>query len=151
APFQVFLCDFLTPYPNTASSADVGFPLHLPEGALIDEVDFNYWDTVVDGEPDFNLRQIGVGGSGQILSQVLPGWDQGAKTATFAVSPRHEVHNEGHSYALNFHADTVDGSQYQGLYNITIRYRLQVSPPPEEATFGDVPTDHPFFQFVEAL
>ena len=30
-------------------------------------------------------------------------------------------------------------------------YRLQVSPPPGVATFSDVPTSHPFFQFVEAL
>jgi hypothetical protein len=26
-----------------------------------------------------------------------------------------------------------------------------VSPPPQTATFNDVPTDHPFFQYVEAL
>jgi S-layer family protein len=30
-------------------------------------------------------------------------------------------------------------------------YKLQVSPAPANATFGDVPTSHPFFQFVEAL
>jgi S-layer homology domain len=30
-------------------------------------------------------------------------------------------------------------------------HHLQVSPAPGAATFGDVPTGHPFFQFVEAL
>ena len=30
-------------------------------------------------------------------------------------------------------------------------YNLQVSAAPVTATFGDVPTSHPFFQFVEAL
>jgi hypothetical protein len=30
-------------------------------------------------------------------------------------------------------------------------YRLRVSPAPATATFSDVPTGHPFFQFVEAL
>jgi S-layer homology domain len=30
-------------------------------------------------------------------------------------------------------------------------YKLQVSPAPLAATFGDVPTDHMFFQFIEAL
>jgi hypothetical protein len=30
-------------------------------------------------------------------------------------------------------------------------WHRQVSPPPPLATFNDVPTDHPFFQFVEAL
>jgi hypothetical protein len=32
-----------------------------------------------------------------------------------------------------------------------IRWKRQVSPPPVTATFNDVPTNHPFFQFVEAL
>jgi hypothetical protein len=30
-------------------------------------------------------------------------------------------------------------------------YRYQVSPAPAGASFGDVPTGHPFFQFIEAL
>ena len=32
-----------------------------------------------------------------------------------------------------------------------IGFRLQVSPAPGTATFNDVPTSHPFFQYVEAL
>jgi hypothetical protein len=32
-----------------------------------------------------------------------------------------------------------------------VGYVLQVSPPPPTATFNDVPTSHPFFQYVEAL
>ena len=32
-----------------------------------------------------------------------------------------------------------------------VYYKLQVSPPPATATFTDVPTTHPFFQYVEAL
>jgi hypothetical protein len=47
--------------------------------------------------------------------------------------------------------DLNDATHYEGLYWITVRYRLQVSPAPEVATFGDVPTNHPFFQFIEAL
>jgi len=34
---------------------------------------------------------------------------------------------------------------------MAMRWHRQVSPPPAAATFGDVPTTHPFFQFVEAL
>jgi S-layer homology domain len=30
-------------------------------------------------------------------------------------------------------------------------FELQVSPAPPAATFGDVPTTHVFFQFIEAL
>ena len=31
------------------------------------------------------------------------------------------------------------------------RYQLQVSPAPATASFNDVPSSHPFFQFIEAL
>ena len=34
---------------------------------------------------------------------------------------------------------------------MAVRWSRQVSPAPAVATFGDVPTDHLFFQFVEAL
>src|SRR5690349_11020441 len=35
--------------------------------------------------------------------------------------------------------------------DIYLRYHLTVSPAPGVATFNDVPTNHPFFQYVEAL
>ena len=38
-----------------------------------------------------------------------------------------------------------------GVGGVKIIWRRQVSPPPASSTFGDVPTDHPFFQFIEAL
>ncbi|HEY1252933.1 MAG TPA: S-layer homology domain-containing protein [Thermoanaerobaculia bacterium] len=34
---------------------------------------------------------------------------------------------------------------------VILGYKLQVSPPPLFADFNDVPTDHPYFQFIEAL
>jgi hypothetical protein len=37
------------------------------------------------------------------------------------------------------------------LTAVRVYYTLQVSPAPAVATFTDVPTSHPFFQFVEAL
>jgi len=35
--------------------------------------------------------------------------------------------------------------------SVRIYYFLQVSPAPAIATFSDVPTSHPFFQWIEAL
>ena len=37
------------------------------------------------------------------------------------------------------------------LLGVRLFYHLQVSPAPTVATFADVPTSHPFFQFIEAL
>ncbi len=42
-------------------------------------------------------------------------------------------------------------SASHGLAGAVVRWRRSVSPAPDTATFGDVPTDHPLFQFVEAL
>ena len=56
--------------------------------------------------------------------------------------------------------DNLDDSYYvqvnasdssRQLAGIVVGYKLQVSPPPATATFGDVPTSHLFFQFIEAL
>jgi hypothetical protein len=50
----------------------------------------------------------------------------------------------------------TDPGKPPAAYGIRVRKMLvqwfrQVSPPPAAATFGDVPMNHPFFQFVEAL
>ena len=37
------------------------------------------------------------------------------------------------------------------LVGAVVGYKLQVSPAPPTATFGDVPTGHQFFQYIEAL
>lgn len=43
----------------------------------------------------------------------------------------------------------TDGST--GVRQVRLRRKRRVSPPPPTATFADVPTWDPFFQFVEAL
>jgi hypothetical protein len=42
----------------------------------------------------------------------------------------------------------VPGTALLGAF---LSYKLQVSPAPASATFADVPTNHPYFRFVEAL
>lgn len=41
--------------------------------------------------------------------------------------------------------------QYLKMHAVRVYYTLQVSPAPGAATFNDVPTNHPFFQWIEAL
>ena len=45
--------------------------------------------------------------------------------------------------------DVYDGSI--ALLQVRLLFERQVSPAPAVASFGDVPTDHGFFQFIEAL
>ena len=59
------------------------------------------------------------------------------------------VDNEACTYSIhivwNASANTLR------LYKVRAQWERQVSPAPAVATFNDVPTSHPFFQFVEAL
>jgi hypothetical protein len=57
------------------------------------------------------------------------------------------VDNTQHSYVLTGWADASTVM----LGGMIVGYVLQVSPAPATADFADVPTNHPFFQFVEAL
>ena len=50
-----------------------------------------------------------------------------------------------------FIADTNANSIQTAIGAVRINWRRQVSPAPLVATFNDVPTSHPQFQFVEAL
>jgi hypothetical protein len=61
------------------------------------------------------------------------------------------VDNLTHTYLIEV---TLAGNGTIGSHRIgsvLVGYILQVSPAPATATFSDVPTSHPFFQFVEAL
>ena len=58
--------------------------------------------------------------------------------------------NEAHPlYAVIHWEGPLDGSLK--FNDVSVYYNLVVSPAPASASFGDVPTSHPFFQYVEAL
>jgi len=59
------------------------------------------------------------------------------------------VDNDANQLLVDIVLDSGDTSQ--SFAGATVHYVLQVSPPPLTASFNDVPTDHPFFQYVEAL
>ena len=55
------------------------------------------------------------------------------------------------SYEVLHHYLRVDAPSSTAVRMVRLRWHRQVSPAPAAASFGDVPTGHPFFQFVEAL
>jgi hypothetical protein len=59
------------------------------------------------------------------------------------------IDNDQFTYFVEFNGYTGDSTHR--LDSVRFAYQLQVSPPPATATFGDVPTGHMFFQYVEAL
>jgi hypothetical protein len=59
------------------------------------------------------------------------------------------IDNNMNSYHIRVRLDSGDDTN--SFRSVSFKYELQVSPAPGVATFGDVPTGHPFFKFVEAL
>ncbi len=68
--------------------------------------------------------------------------------AVFPVTVDHTVDNGGNTYIAQVLAAPGTNVRFAAL---RVGYQLQVSSAPDTATFGDVPTSHPFFQFIEAL
>ena len=128
-PFQVFTCDFLKAgQDNVFNSAAPAWPLHLPEGALLEQVDFHYYDTIDGSQPFVSLVRMGADATDQIINDNLPAFSGGINDATFVITPPREIHNLNAMYVLSMQLDTTDATHYEGLYWITVRYRLQVSP-----------------------
>ena len=68
---------------------------------------------------------------------------------TWAIDPPHQADND-YSYSILTGAHRTPKGHH-GITRFAVDYQLQVSPAPGTSTFNDVPTNHPFFQFVEAL
>lgn len=68
---------------------------------------------------------------------------------TDLTSLNYQVNYYNNQLFLRTTIDSEDGSQ--AIAGVNLFYRLQVSPAPPSADFGDVPTSHPYFQFIEAL
>lgn len=49
------------------------------------------------------------------------------------------------------HVEQAGSPNNQWFGYVTVHWHRRVSPPPAVATFNDVPTNHPFFQYIEAL
>jgi hypothetical protein len=75
---------------------------------------------------------------------------QGCGSDAMALSYQYDANAAGPLFAEVFwQADNFDGSD--SFNGFQISFHRIVSPAPASATFNDVPTGHPFFQFIEAL
>jgi hypothetical protein len=140
----------------------------LPNGSHVERIDV----FVRDDDPDVNaevgvyfcrqwVRDDGAEFSGDCSIQATTSGAPGDTVLT--VSPDHTVRYDdfdgdgggefvGYVLAVQFGINaTPNYSTALRLRGARILYRRQVSAAPSSATFNDVPTSHPFFQFVEAL
>lgn len=133
---------------ETSTSGYLGAPLSLPGGVSIDALSVNICSTT--GALTLALYDANWGGQPIVLIQSMTTFSTGCvlysafPTGTLYANPQMHplylvIHWEGPTDgSLKFNAASVG-------------YRRLVSPAPAVATFNDVATDNPFFQFVEAL
>jgi hypothetical protein len=145
-------CEMLIPLEALTGNAGVGFPVHLPTGALITSVTVNYFDSEgASVDPGFGLFASTPDGIlVPVLNFLAPDFSGGVNS--FEATPAAPIAVDNtNAYQILAIIHRTDLTQFQGLISFQIHYMLQVSPAPLTATFGDVATDHPFFQYIEAL
>src|SRR5262245_65794160 len=124
-------------------------PLHLPQGSSIDYLEIQFCD-LADPQ-DIHLQLFECTPSGGCVNSVV--------INSFANPGCSSISTRGMAYPVNSVSSTLSlWAEFQSvndpnlvLTGAVVGYRLQVSPAPATATFNDVPTNHPFFQYIEAL
>ena len=125
-------------------------PLHLPDGAIIDYLEIDFCDSLDPADIHLELRDCGpLGAPCDVVANVNSFGNPGC-SAISTSGMNYAVHTLDSSLALRAFFQVVDDPQL-ALGSVIVGYRLQVSPPPATASFNDVPTSHPYFQFIEAL
>jgi hypothetical protein len=136
--------------------------VRLPRGALIERLCL-YTRTSPGQTVSAKLvaSKLVLGGGGGPAELVIPGsavqsasvdgyglfcTDPFAYTVTGTI----DVDGDGGQDSVQFSVE-VDLPTNFGFGAVRITWKRQVSPPPATATFGDVPLDSPYAQFIEAL
>jgi len=150
-------------YKQNAGELNLYAPLALPDGAVITGICMYARNEDAANVVDLSLQAVKLAAPGQMPGVVtIPG--------TLLIANFHDGYGEVCSGPLSyvFHetADVDNDGTAElvahrlwafvpfgsfGLGGARITWHRQVSPPPATATFPDVPTGHPFFQYVEAL
>lgn len=138
-------------------SGDLLAPVHLPDGALVTEIEAVFCDrgptSAFLSALQIQPRLAGVQTAAGPLStqEEMPG----CVDRTVVLGVPVQVDNGTNSYFARVAFLNLDGTaETNGVISfgsMRIGYHLQVSPPPATATFDDVPTNHVFFPFIEAL
>ena len=122
-------------------------PVHVPAGAIVSEVEFNYCDTGAASLTAFWFRQAKNAAPAVTVLFTSAG-TPGCVVQNAVLTPAQTIDNNANSY--NIELAMADNTIV--LLSARVGYRLQVAPAPAVATFpNDVPTSHPLFRFVEAL
>jgi hypothetical protein len=156
--FQTFTSGYLVSNYGDAYQLYVA-PLSLPAGAEIHGLCVYAHDQNPDSDIRLQLKATRLVPGGispgvvEISDIIHSSWDFGAGVVCADVVPPYiytEVSQGEDGVFLSYYFE-VFLYPLTGIGGVKVIWRSTVTPPPPTASFGDVPTSHPFFQFVEAL
>jgi len=122
-------------------------PLQLPAGAQVVRIELDGCDTSGTESISVRFDYCPHPGACLIAAEIEPVGSPGCGLFSAPVAQTIDNANNVYMMSVNFNGNGSD----LVVRTVRLAYKLQVSPPPASATFADVPTSHPFFQFVEAL
>jgi len=140
-------------------------PLELPAGAEISGICTYFYDTAPAGNVTTYLEVVKLDSQDGLEPRVITvlgplefntdvGYTGTCVAANYTFHNWVDLDGDGSPEPV-VHRLRVDmtetGEGRLALGAVRVDWRRKVSPAPEEATFNDVPTGHPFFQFIEAL
>lgn len=140
----------LSRYPTNANGFGVfAATVHLPSGALVDAVEFDWCDS--NNGADLTLEVLSSSYTGQnfvLLNSTTSFGFVGCGFTVVGLAP-FQIDNDLNQLLLYVIVPTQDGTT--SISGAILRYRLQVSPAPGTPSFGDVPATDFGYQYVEAL
>lgn len=147
---------FVSPMGRYSTSSGAVFQAgpHIPGGALLTYLEFDFCDSDPSGSLELDLSDcdyLGICNYPPMASIISP-FNQPA-CGTFAwtdLTPLNYTVNN-YSRRLVLEILTGTGGVDKSFYGAVIGYRLQVSQPPGSPTFNDVPTNDLGYQYIEAL
>jgi opacity protein-like surface antigen len=127
---------------------------HLPGGALLTFLELQYCDTNGSSQHLYleadDCVSVGAPCDGFTALGFVISSSNGCSSTEIDLSGlNYTVDNKNRKLTLYLACDAADSTN--ALTGAVLGYKLQVSPAPGTATFNDVPTSSPQFQFVEAL
>ena len=124
----------------------------LPAGAIVDYLELNVCDSTPTGNISAYVHSVNSAGIFAVLGSFSNATGiaetPGCVVRTLTLTPFTVDNN---AYAYNIEISLTESGTGLMIIGARIGYKLQVSPPPGTPTFGDVPTTHAFYQYIEAL
>jgi hypothetical protein len=130
-------------------------PVQLPSGTLITSFDLYFLDTNAFSDMSAFLRAYtGCCGSDGVVDLATAASSgsggEGFATTSLSYTVKNDAAGDPNGAMLSA-VVALPGEVFWGFKGVAVHYQRQVSPAPGVSTFNDVPTNHPFFQFIEAL